>query len=337
MILDAATLAAAVRTVLPATRATTHLSVLKGVRLACDDPGHLTVTATDLDLSIQASVETDSDLEPCVVPAAPLGGWLEGRDGEIELRVDGPDLLLVSETGHVALRTLPVEDWPRVETSTGDPVPLDRRIAGILYAASRDGARPILNGVGCADGWACCTDSYQLSAVRVDGLPEAIVPVRVLELALKAEGEATITLDDRRVTVDVGSTSYTGRLIEGKFPLWQRLAGEAKQTVTIDREAAIAALERTLVLCDAETPVRVTPTGDGLRFTVVSRDVGEIVEHVAGGEDLGGEYGFRPRLLLNMLRSRDEAKVDLGVTDMLHPVSVRDETSVALVMPVRLS
>lgn len=335
MNIDAATLATAVRTVLPATRSG-HLPVLKGVRLESDG-GALRLLATNLDLSIGTTVEASRGFGPAVVPASLLSAWLEGVDGEVVLELDDADLVCVSDTGTMRLRTLPIDDWPEVRWAAGDPVVLDRRIGNILYAASRDNARPILNGVGIGDGWACCTDSYQLSAVKLDGLPDAIVPVRLLELAIKGEGDATITVDDRLAMVTVGATTYTGRLIEGNFPNWQPLVGEPKTTVTIDRERAIAALERVMVLADSmETPVRITPDGDGLSFRIVSRDVGEIVEHIDGGNELGGEYGFRPRLLQAMLRSRDEAKVDVGVTDSLHPVSVRDDTSVALVMPVRL-
>lgn len=334
MIVDAATLAAAVRTVLPATRVS-HLPVLKGVRLEAR-AGVLTVEATDLDLSILTTHIGVDDLPTTIVPAALLTAWLEGQTGDVRLEVDDADLVLGSDTGTMRLRTLWVDDWPVVEHARGEEVKLDRRVAGILYAATRDGARPILNGVGVGDGWACCTDSYQLAAVRVDGLPEAILPVRALELALKNEGEATIAVDDRRMTVTVGATSYTARLIEGRFPTWQPLVGDPTTTVTIDRDRTVAALERVCVLAEAETPVRITPDGDGLTFTVVARDVGEITERVDGGTELGGEYGFRPRLLINLLRSREEAKVELGVTDHYKPVSVRDDTSVALVMPVRL-
>lgn len=336
MKINAATLANAVRTVLPATKAG-HLPVLKGVYLnVCF--GVLDVLATDIDLRIGTSVlDVEGDLKPTVVPAALLAGWLDGVDGDVVLEHDDADLVCRSDTGTMRLRTLPVEDWPATSVTEADPVPLDRRVAGILYAASRDGARPILNGVGIGDGWACCTDSYQLSAVRLEGLADAIIPVRLLDLALKAEGDATIAVDDRKVTVTVGPTTYTGRLIEGTFPNWRPLVGEPATTVTLDRERCIAALERVMVLADnIETPVRITPEGEGLAFTVVSRDVGEIVERVDGGTELGATYGFRPRLLIGMLRSRDEAKVELGITDSLHPVSVRDDTSVALVMPVRL-
>jgi DNA polymerase III subunit beta len=335
MNIDAATLANAVRTVLPATRAN-YLPVLKGCWLESTADG-LAVTATDLDLTIStAAADAGTPLGACVVPATLLSGWLEGRVGDVSLELDDNDLVLTGDTGAMRLRTLPLEEWPRCEQAQETAQQLDARIANILYAASRDGARPILNGVGLGDGWACCTDSYQLSAVRVAG-PTAIVPVRALELALKGEGEATIAVDERRCTITVGPAQYTARLIEGTFPNWQGLVGEPTTTVIIDRDAAIAALERTLVLCDAETPVRVTPDGEGLTFSVVSRDVGEVMERVAGGSDLGGEYGFRPRLLLNLLRSRDEAKVEVGVTDQFKPVSVRDDNSVALVMPVRLS
>lgn len=337
MNIDASTLAAAVRTVLPATRASAnHLPVLKGVRLAANS-GVLDVTATDIDLTIRTTADSDDDLEPCIVPASLLSTWLEGVEGRVGLNLEEADLVLTSDTGTFRLRTLPVEDWPRCTVADGKPVKLDRRIAGIIHAASRDDSRPTLNGVGIGDGWACCTDSYRLAAVKLDGLPEAIVPVKAVELALKTDGEVTITTDDHQVTLTNGPTSYTARLVEGRFPNWQPLVGEPKTTVTLDRDRTVAALERVLVLADAETPVRVTPDGDGLTFSVTSRDVGEIVERIDGGNELGGEYGFRPRLLIAMLRSRDEAKVEIGVTDSLHPVTIRDETSVALVMPVRLS
>ena len=338
MNIDADALADAVRTVLPVTRSG-PMPVLKGVRLE-PDGDRQRFTATDIDMTISTAVEVDGASVDAIVPAALLAAWAEGAEGQVTLGPDDNDLVLTSDTGVLRLRTLPLDDWPRCETAGAPPVALDAStralLAAILYAASRDQARPILNGVGIGDGWACCTDSYQLSAVRVEGLADAIVPVRLFELALKAEGETTIAVDERRVTVTNGATAYTARLIEGRFPSWQGLVGVPTTTVTLDRDRTAAALERVLILTEAETPVRVTPDSAGLTFTVVSRDVGEVVERVDGGTELSATYGFRPRLLLNMLRAREEAKVELGVIDSLHPVSVRDENSVALVMPVRI-
>lgn len=335
MNIDAGALASGLRTVLPATKAG-HLPVLKGVLLeTTGDRLHL--TATDLDMTITTEVEAGGASLTAVVPGALLAAWAEGVAGEVAIDIVDDGLRLASDTGTMVLRTLPIDDWPKCETANGEPVDLDIRIAGILYAASRDGARPILNGVGVGDGWACCTDSYRLAAMRVDGLPDAILPVRLVELALKSDpATATIAVDDRRATIVSGAATYTARLIEGRFPTWQPLVGEPTTMVTLDRERTVAALERVLILADAETPVRVSPDGDTLTFTVVSRDVGEIVERVAGGAELGATFGFRPRLLLDMLRSRDEAKVDVGLIDSLHPVSIRDDDRVALVMPVRL-
>lgn len=337
--IDAGALSSALRIVLPATRAG-HQSVLRGVRL--DGAGQkLTVTATDIDLTIETVVAADGDLGPVVVPAAALGGWADGHGGAVTLTEEDGELVASGETGAMRLRCFPADDWPVFEPVVGDAVPLDDAardgLGRIFHAAARDGSRPVLCGVGVSDGWAVCTDSYRLAARRIAGLPEAIIPVRVLELAFKADGPATLAADDRRVAVTVGATCWTARLIEGQFPSWLQLVGEPARIVTVDREAALAALGRVLVLADTpEAAVRISPDGEGLTFTVSSADVGEVSERMTGGEGWGDTFGFRPRLLADMLRSHDEAKVEIGLTNQLKPVSIRDEDSVALVMPVRL-
>jgi DNA polymerase-3 subunit beta len=233
---DRLSLANALKTALPAVGKGVQIPAYQAVRISGGN-SRLNVTATDGDLSIISVAEAQLDHADedgiAVVVAARLVANIVGsmRGDTVNLTVEDGTLRVSSERGTYDLRTLPVEDFPNVVAAEGTSITIDAatktKLASIVYAASRDEARPILCGVGIGEGWAAATDSYRLSAVRIGDLPACILPARVLDLVCKSAGPVTLTIDDTRATFrsDDGTT-WTTRLIAGTFPSWQRLVGE---------------------------------------------------------------------------------------------------------------
>src|SRR5581483_5902251 len=208
----------ALRIVAPATKKG-HLPILHCVRIA-DRTGAIQVVATDLETSIKADAGTNGILQSAVVPHAPLLAFVASASDDIVLNFDTEDnaLLVTSAGSTLRLRLATAEDFPTTNQAEGDTVHIDAALAGqlggCLYAASRDNARPILTGLGIVDGWAVCTDSYRLSAVKISAaLPNCIIPAHAVEQVLKHTKDGfELTIDNIRATFEVpGVGSWTTR------------------------------------------------------------------------------------------------------------------------------
>jgi DNA polymerase III beta subunit len=333
----------ALKLCLPVTARSGQLPIFSSVRLTLSG-GSGSAIATDGDVSVFAHVDGEKTLDgiDVVVPARHLAGFVNSVRGTVTLEVEDNDLKVTAGGSSLTLRTMFVDDFPKIATADGDSVVLGdvsrARLSRILYAASKDSARPILCGVGIGDGWAACTDSYRLAAIEISNLPQAIIPARVFELVFKhTSGDVAVTVDDRRVTFRTAQATYTGRLLEGTFPAWRRLVTEPTHRVVMMRDDALAALSRVSVLITNDEPVRLEPSATGLRFTVMSRDVGEVSELVDADSDFEARIGFNAKYLMDTLKASTTDKVEIGLVDESKPAIIQTATSIDLLMPVRIA
>jgi DNA polymerase III subunit beta len=335
----------ALKLVTPVVSKSGQLPIFSAVRLILNG-GSGSAIATDGDLSVFAYINGETTLDglDVVVPARHLAGFVNSVKGTITLDTVDNDLKVTAGGSSLTLRTMPEDDFPKIVTAEGDPVTLDAtaraKLGRILYAASRDSARPILTGVGIGDGWAACTDSYRLAAVEIGGLPSAIIPARAFELVFKhSTGDVAVTVDDRKATFTTAAGSWTTRLIEGTFPNWRALIPASTPHVLIaDRDTLIDAIDRVGVLVANDEPVRFEKCDVGVRLTVRSRDVGEATECVPAEMDFDQPIAFNGRYMTDLLKAGDEGKVDLGLVEVAKPACIGSlsDGSVSLLMPTRV-
>jgi DNA polymerase-3 subunit beta len=335
----------ALKLILPVTAKTGALPICNTVRIeVCE--GRLLLAGTDLDTSVVTELEVAGNFDgPLAAPARLLASIIGAAKGDtVNLEhVDGT-LKVTSERSNFELLTMLADDFPETRIAEGEAVTLDAdtrsKIAGILYAASRDGSRPILTGVGLSDGWAACTDSYRLAATEIGGtLPTCIIPARAFELVGKnATGTIDLLVDGRRASFRAANATWTSRLIEGTYPNWRTLIPESTpQSIVVDREALAGAVGRVGVL-NGEAPVRLEASEGGLRVWAQVQDVGAGTETVPAETDVEGVIAFNSRYLADLLHhSGDEAKVVIGVTDVQKPVIVKTGDLTSLLMSVRVS
>ena len=216
--------------------------MLSGLRLEVRDD-ELSVTGTDLELSIRLSVKVGGDGDGAVVVPARLvadivrslpAGSVEVTEGEDELSISAGRTQFSIRP--LSLDDYPVQPEPGAEAVTLPSTDVAEALRQVVRAASTDEARPVLTGVLIAaedDGIRMvATDSYRL-AVR--DLPESamlssgqrvLVPSRALnelQRILGSGGELQVRLGARDAVFEVGATRLTTRLIEGDYPNYRNL------------------------------------------------------------------------------------------------------------------
>ena len=200
-----------------ATNRTGTLPVLSGVRLDVAD-GRLTVTGTDLELTIRLSVPVHVDRDgSAVVPARLVGDIVKALPaGAVDVTVTDDEMSISAGRSQFSVRPLSLSDYPAQVETDAAPVTLSSQQVGealrqVVRAASTDDARAVLTGVLLAsedDGLKMvATDSYRL-AVR--DLPQSsmlaagqkvFVPGRALaelQRVLSSDAELSVRLGARR-------------------------------------------------------------------------------------------------------------------------------------------
>jgi DNA polymerase-3 subunit beta len=343
-----------------ATGRSAALPVLSGVRLELVGD-ELTVTGTDLDLTIQLGVTVGGDSDGGVVLPARLAADIVRSlgAGKVEVAVATDDVSITGGRSQFSVRPLSIDDYPRLPTPASDGVTVPAAAFGdalrqVVRAASTDDNRPILTGVLLTaenDGLRLvATDSYRL-AVRdlVDTAvlgagQKVLVPGRALvelQRLVGAGGDLTLRLGERDATFEVGGTRLTTRLIEGEFPNYRQLIPpQHPNTLTVAREALLEAIRRVKILARDATPVRLRMGGDVLSVTAVTQDIGSADEELDATYD-GTELtvAFNPDYLAAGVEACSGDEITLSTQDSLKPAVVRGvgvDDYLYLLMPVRV-
>ena len=136
-----------------ATSRTGTLPVLSGVRLDVND-GELTVTGTDLELTIRLSVPVHSDQDgSAVVPARLVADIVKALPaGAVEVSVADEEMSISAGRSQFSVRPLSLSDYPAQVEPDAEPVTLtsdqvSNALRQVVRAASTDDARAVLTGV----------------------------------------------------------------------------------------------------------------------------------------------------------------------------------------------
>src|SRR3954449_11173136 len=226
------------------------IQTLSGVLIRAEG-GAVELQATDMELGVRVRVEASPEHEGTVVVPGRLlldvVRSLPKDELSIEYRASEQDVELVSGPARFHLRTLPLDDFPKLpEAGAADVVRVPaaafiETIGRVARSASRDETRPHLTGVLVSASERelrmVATDSYRLSVKEttleepIEGEIEANVPARTLqELSRIASGEGAeqiaITALEHQVIFAVGDVVLSSRLVEGRFPNYKQLLPE---------------------------------------------------------------------------------------------------------------
>lgn len=234
----------------------------------------LQLTATDLEIEIETHSSTgfDSSEASFTVSAKKLIDILRATSDKqaIKIELDGGKATLKCGKSRFSLQTLPAEDFPRLNISTLDAAirlpqkALKALLGQVLYAMAQQDIRYYLNGLLIVlegqEMRAVATDGHRLafSAYTVgQDLPkrEAILPRKtVLELnklLRDTDDDILIEFGNNQVRFTVDETIMTSKVIDGKFPDYQRVIPQNNdKLVELDRAQFLQALQRAAILAN---------------------------------------------------------------------------------------
>jgi DNA polymerase-3 subunit beta len=356
--------------------------VLANVLLTADAAtNRLSLTGFDLHLGIQTTLPASVESSGAVTLPARLFSEIVTRlsaDSPVTLHCEeGQEQVdLTSLSGTYQMRGMSADDFPDLPlVQSGTPIQLDpaalvKGLRATLFASSADEAKQLLTGVHLRldqDGLECAaTDGHRLAVLRLPNLhpetpasedvsvgePFAVtVPARSLRelerlLAGRPAADPLSLFCDRgQVVLLWADQVLTTRSLEGTYPNYHQLIPASfTRSVTLDRRAFTASLERVAVLADQHNNV-VKMALDGARgqvtISVDAQDVGSGSEQLAAeveGEPI--DIAFNVRYLLDGLKAISSDRVRMRCNApttpaVLSPVG-EDGDYTYLVMPVQI-
>jgi DNA polymerase III subunit beta len=328
----------------------------------------VTITATDLELSVRTSCEAKIKKEGAgTIPAKKLLELVRLLpEGEIKVRLlENHWVEIVSEKKKYKLVGMAKENFPAlpVMPHTLVQIPaaaLESLIAKTKFAISMEESRYTLNGgllILKPDTLAMvATDGHRLALAETDqklaglnGEVRVLIPKKAMDEVEKlasASSDANLEFakDESHLFFQVGHRLLISRILTGQFPNYEAvLPRDNNKTVVIERSELSDAVRRVSQLADQRShAVKLAVSKEGIEISASSPEYGEAKENIE--KEYSGDpisIGFNSAYMLDFLAAAADGPISIELKDEQSAGQMRplaDETSRYryVIMPMRI-
>jgi DNA polymerase-3 subunit beta len=253
-------------------------------------PGKIRFTATDLEIQITTTVDTEQD--DGETTAITLGGKkiqeilrVLPEQSEISIDIKESKALIKSNKSRFSLQTLPAQDFPKLNSELVDPKKITlsqgtfkKLLQSVQYSMAQQDVRYYLNGV------LLIIEGNELKVVATDGhrlaynsgsikgeheKQEIILPRKaVIELCkLLGDGEQAVELgfSTQQVKASFSGITMISKVIDGKFPDYERVIPKYENYLSMNRLTIQQALQRAAILSNEKFR--------GVRFVLTEKNL----------------------------------------------------------------
>ncbi len=325
--------------------------------------GHLTISATDLTVSMRAHTEADVMEEGAVtLPARRFFQLIRELTSEmVELQCSTGEIAYITAgSSRFRLNGMHKSEFPTLpDFSTSNSFSVEcsemkDMLTKTAFAAARDDSRHVLNGVlmKIDEGKATFigTDGKRLAKIHTQiedaeaTSGEYLIPLKAVEEVIKVldvEKHAKISLQADKISLEVGPISLMTKLLSGQFPDVDRvIPSNTSVEITLQKEELMTLLKQvSLFTSDRSNSVHFIFNPGELHLMATSSEIGE--GKVSMPVDYSGEtleIAFNPTFYLDILRHCKDDSVRFSLSDSYNPGKITDSSSALFViMPMRLN
>ena len=302
-------------------------------------PNSISLTASDMEVELVVHVEAKLDQTTrLTLPAKKILDICRAlpEDSTLEFDIQNEKALIKSGKSRFTLATLPAQEYPVIDI-TDEAVDfslshekLTNLLTNTQFAMAQQDVRYYLNGllleVTDKSIKAVATDGHRLAFDETDikksseETRQVIVPrkgvTELIRLLQTSENEANVKISKNHIQITSDNLSFTSKLIDGKFPDYQRVIPELSETVlTANREELKNSLARAAILSNEKyRGVKVGFSKDSLRILAHNPEKEEAEVEVGvtyQGEEM--EIGFNVNYIIDALSAIKTEKVILSV------------------------
>jgi len=347
-----------------------NLPVIANVLVECYK-GKILLSATNLEYALTLSLSGKVEREGKTTFPAKIASEFVSSLLSKELEIELVDQLLYIKQGKIKafFSTLPAEEFPSIpQIEEKLTFKISKNLFSdilerVVFAAARDEGRPTLTGVLWDNNDAflrmVATDGYRLSCAKLHlGKPDypfkIIVPAKTLDELLRIcreseEKEEELEVywqdQDNQIGFKLGEKKLVSRLIEGKFPDWERIVPkEFKTEIILDKEEFLRNLKTASVFArESGGVVKCVISPKSLTLKANTAQIGEnecTFPAKTKGEE-NGEIAFNYRYLLDVLSVLKEDEVSFSMIESLNPAMFKpvgkgEENFFHIIMPVKV-
>lgn len=366
LVCSQADLERAVNIVSKAITPNTTLPVLNNILLKAEGK-KLHFAATNLEVAIQYFIPADVKNEGSItVPAKLLSSYVGLlRDEKIELSVkEGDTIEITSPSTNTKMKGISANEFPAIpkvekeNTFNVDTEVLETAISQTVFAASTNTSRPVLSGVlfdvSKEELKVVATDSYRLAEKTIklkektDLDIKCIVPAKtVIEfgkiLSRSEDKQVELSVSKNQILFVVGDVRLVSRLIEGKFPPYEKVVPKETKTKLEVLDETLANVVRRVSLFARENnnSIKISATNDG-KLTIstdetrIGEEKAELDVKITGDNN---KITLNAQYLLDVLNYIQSDEVILEIDDKLSPAVVRplkEKDYVYIIMPLKI-
>ena len=344
----------------------TTLPVLNNILLKAEGKS-LHFAATNLEVAIQFFIPAEIKAEGSItVPAKLIGSYVSLlKDENVELNLVENDTLLVKTvSSQTKIKGINASEFPTIpnlekeNTLKIQTKDLLKSITQTAFAASNNTSRPVLSGVFFDVDKdvikVVATDSYRLAEKKLtlkdktSITMQCIVPVRtVMELGkilgMANEEEMEINVSKNQILFIVGDVQLMSRLIEGKFPPYDKIIPRNTKTKLEVKVAELTNVVRRVSLFARENnnSIKLSATTDGklniaTEETKIGEEKAELSVSVSGEEN---KIALNAQYLFDVLNYIDCETILLEIDDKLSPAVVKplkEQDYIYIIMPLKV-
>src|ERR1700722_3453829 len=312
--------------------------------LLCEAKGNsITITATDLELSVRTTCEAKVKKEGAgTIPAKKLLELVRLLpDGEIKFKLlDNHWMQITSDRRTYKMVGMAKDNFPAVPAFPHALVKIPAKILSSLiqktsFAISMEESRYTLNGslllLKPDSMIMVATDGHRLAVAEVDhhfeGLSNearTLVPKKamteILRLANEAgeDGQIDFARDESQLFFQVGGRLLISRILTGQFPNYEAvLPRENNKTIVLERSELHDAVRRVSQLADQRShAVKFSVSPEGVELSASSPEYGdgrETIEKEYKGDALS--IGFNGQYLLDFLAAAADGPISVELKD----------------------
>ena len=327
---------------------------------------NLRFMATDLEIQITTQINNTNHAgvdEAITVAAKKLQEILRilPEGSKVTLDVRDNRLQVKSGKSRFSLQTLPAQDFPKVSEHLNiiEKVEIEQRqlkklFGMVQYAMAQQDIRYYLNGV------LLIIDGVYLKLIATDGhrlaftstklnkeysKREVILPRKtvneLVKLLADSEERLTFELAEKQVRITFSDVILTSKIIDGKFPDYERVVPNYTNHLTFDRLVILQALQRAAILSNEKfRGVRFVLTEKNLRIISSNSEQEEALEDLE--TDYHGpalDIGFNVNYLLDGLINASSQTITFSFGDPNSSILItvpEDNEFKYVVMPMRI-
>lgn len=338
--------------------------LLEGIKLSIKGDS-LILTATDMEIAIEKTITAETYQEgDIVVPGRLFADFVKKLEGEddIELFVgDDGRLKITYAASEGFIQCLSADGYPVIKKDINKSsfVINQKSFKDVInktsFACSQDDSRPILKGCLLeisGDALTCVAlDGFRLAVCKKNvrsatGNIRAIVPSRALveitRLLEKDEEYVTVVIQDNSLMINVDSTIFLTRLLEGEYIDYNRIIPTDFLTVfRVNKSLLYSSIERASIVAKVMKNIVKFDIHENFVDVSSASEMGNVKENLIinlEGKDL--TIAFNSRYLMDALRVIDDEFVNFNLNSSIAPCVIKpysDDEYLYLILPVRMS